>query len=94
MSDSALHPEELNDLADYLTRTSRLTAAEARRVIDEVLNFLGDTPEDFVRKRHLALQNQGLSNQDIFVRLSIELRMLRFKAPDFSERQLRRIVYG
>jgi len=86
--------EELNDLVEYLARSSRLTQAEAKRLVNEVLGFLNATPEEFVRRRHLALQNQGLSNQEIFVRVSSELRVLRFRAPEFSERQIRRIIYG
>jgi hypothetical protein len=85
---------ELNDLAEYLSRSSRLNAAEARRVIDEVLHFLDELPEEFVRRRHWALQTQGLSNNEIFGRLSDELRERRFRAPAYTLRQLRRIVYG
>ncbi|HTE42628.1 MAG TPA: hypothetical protein VK629_17540 [Steroidobacteraceae bacterium] len=85
---------DLAELAEYLARTSRLTPTEAQRIVHEVIAFLGDTPEEFVRRRHLQLQHQGLSNQAIFERLSIELRALRFRAPEFSERQLRRQIYG
>jgi hypothetical protein len=85
---------DLTELVEYLARTSRLTTAEARRVVHEVMAFLDDTPEAFVRRRHLQLQHQGLSNTAIFERLAIELRTLRFRAPEFSERQLRRLIYG
>jgi len=85
---------DLNDLAEYLVRSSRLNANEARRLIDEVLNFLDELPEDFVRRRHLWLQTQGLSNSEIFTRLSNELRQRRFRAPEFTERQIRRMIYG
>jgi len=53
-------PEGLQDLIGYLVRTSRLSASEAQRVVAEVLNYLRETPEDFVRRRHLALQAEGL----------------------------------
>jgi hypothetical protein len=71
-----------------------LTAAEASRVIDEVLSFMNETPEEFIRRRHFALQSQGYSNADIFPRLAAELTQRRFRAGEHSERQIRRIVYG
>jgi hypothetical protein len=86
--------DELDELVDYLTRTSRLDRHEARRLVDEVLAFLAEQPEEFVRRRHLALQRQGLANAAIFDRLKAELAHRRFPAPPYSERQLRRIIYG
>ncbi len=85
---------ELEELVIHLARTSRLTPPEARKVIDEVLEFLSEQPEDFVRRRHRGLQQEGLSNTKIFARLRAELARWRFRAPDYSERQLRRMIYG
>jgi hypothetical protein len=87
-------PAEVEDLLSYLVRTSRMSRAEAMRLVDEVLSFLDERPEEFVCRRHRILQSQGLSNGEIFSRLSAELRRWRFRAPDYSERQLRRIIYG
>ena len=92
MNDAAL--DDLSELVEYLARTSRLEPKEARRVIDEVLSFLVEAPESFVRRRHLALQRQGLANTAIFVRLQAELAQRRFPAPAYTTRQLRRIIYG
>jgi hypothetical protein len=85
---------ELQELVTYLVRTSRLTPAEARRVVGEVMAFLDETPDAFIRRRHLALQSEGLSNTAIFSRLAAELSQWRFRAPEYSERQIRRIIYG
>jgi hypothetical protein len=85
---------ELGDLITYLARTSRLSPQEAARVVQEVLAFMSDTPEDFIRRRHLALQSQGLSNRAIFVQITAELSQRRFRAPALSERQIRRVIYG
>ena len=85
---------ELVELVDYLVRSTRLTAPEARRVLDEVLAYMNETAEDFIRRRHLALQSQGYSNTDIFARLATELTQRRFRADSYSERQIRRIIYG
>lgn len=87
-------PTELDELIVYLVRTSRLSAPEAARVVDEVLSFLAETPEAFIRRRHRALQAQGLSNEAIFTQLAAELERLRFRAPSLTARQIRRIIYG
>jgi hypothetical protein len=86
--------DDLGELIDYLARTSRLTSAEAERLVNEVLTFLGETPEAFIRRRHLALQSEGLANDEIFERLAKELGQRRFSAPAYTTRQIRRIIYG
>ena len=85
---------ELDELVAHLTRTSRLTPSEARKLVDEVLSFLVEEPEAFVRRRHRALQSEGLPNPEIFARIEAELARWRFRAPAYSERQIRRIIYG
>ena len=87
-------PTDLDELVEYLARTTRLERGQAERLVDEVLSFLGEQPEQFVRRRHLELQRQGLANEAIFARLEQELPRRRFAAPAYTRRQLRRIVYG
>ena len=87
-------PSEFADLLAYLVRTTRLSQAEAARLIDEVLSFLDERPEEFVCRRHRAMQGEGLPNTEIFALLAAELERWRFRAPQYSERQLRRIIYG
>ena len=89
-----MHLSEFEELTGYLVRTSRLSASEARRLVGEVLSFLDETPEDFVRRRHRALQAEGLANPEIFARVSAELAQWRFRAPRYTQRQIRRIIYG
>jgi hypothetical protein len=86
--------EERQELIAYLTRTSRLSGEEVRRMVEEVLGFLDETPEDFVRRRHRALQAEGLSNAAIYMRVAAELSAWRFRAPQYTERQIRRLIYG
>jgi hypothetical protein len=87
-------PGELEELVTYLARSSRLSAEEARRIVENVLAFLHETPEEFVRRRHRMLQAEGLSNPQIYRRVSAELSVRRFRAPACSERQIRRMIYG
>jgi hypothetical protein len=85
---------EFEELIVYLARTSRLSPQEAQRVVAEVLSFLHETPEEFVRRRHRALQAEGLSNTAIYMRVAAELSVWRFRAPKYTPRQLRRLIYG
>jgi len=87
-------PAEFVELVAYLERSTRLSRAEAARLVGEVLAFLDEQPEEFVSRRHRELQAQGFSNSAIFARLAAELDRWRFRAPDYSERQLRRMIYG
>jgi hypothetical protein len=87
-------PTELSDLVAYLVRTTRLTASEAAHVVGEVMSFLSDRPEEFVCRRHRSLQAEGVPNSEIYVRLQDELVQWRFRAPDYTERQIRRLIYG
>jgi hypothetical protein len=86
--------QDLEDLLTHVVRTSRLTRSEAAHLVGEVLAFFDERPEEFVLRRHHALQGEGLRNGEIFARLAAELAQRRFRAPDYSARQLRRLIYG
>ncbi|MEO8601485.1 MAG: hypothetical protein ABI629_02805 [bacterium] len=81
-------------LVEHLERTTRLSRAEAERVVAEVLQFFNEPLEAFVGRRHLELQSEELKNAEIFVRILREVRERRFAAAAMSERQIRRMVYG
>jgi hypothetical protein len=87
-------PGELAELVAYLVRTSRLSRSEAVHLVDEMLSFLHEQPEEFVCRRHRELQAEGVTNTEIFARLRAELAHWRFRAPEYSERQIRRLIYG
>ena len=81
-------------LIDRLIHTSGLGRSEARRIVEEVVSFYGETPEAFVVRRHRELQAEGMRNRAIYMRVAAEMEIRRFRAPQLSERQIRRIVYG
>lgn len=85
------HHEEL---IAHLTRTSPLSPGEAARVVADVLGYFSEPAEAFVRRRHHELQLRGLTNDRAFELIAAELAARRVAAPQFSPRQLRRIVYG
>jgi hypothetical protein len=82
------------ELVSHLTRTSSLTPGEAARVVDDVLGYFSEPAEDFVRRRHRELKAQGFTNEQVFSRIAAELPQRRVAPPQFSLRQLRRIIYG
>ncbi|MFD0805966.1 hypothetical protein ACFQ0K_07705 [Nocardioides caeni] len=81
-------------LVRHVRESAGLTAAEAERLIGDVLAFHHETVEEWVRRRHHELQGTGARNAEIFTRLRHELDGHVVTAPDLSERQLRRIIYG
>jgi hypothetical protein len=86
--------DDWNELAVHLAATTRLSEAEACKVIDEVLGFLDENVEAFVRRRHAQLRAQGERNATIYRRLLGDLQTRRFRAAPYSERQIRRLIYG
>jgi hypothetical protein len=81
-------------LVDHLVATTGLTAAEAARVVEDVLAFHDEPVGDYVRRRHAELKTHGVRNPEIFAHVAEELAHRVVAAPALSERQLRRIVYG
>jgi hypothetical protein len=81
-------------LLDHLVHTSGLRRSEARRIVEEVVSFYRETPEEFVVRRHRELQAEGMRNRAIYARVAEEMEGWRFRARRLSERQIRRIVYG
>jgi hypothetical protein len=87
-------PADLSDLVGYLARTSNLTTAQITRLVDEVLAFLEESAEEFICRRHRELRHEGHPNAKIFSRICEEVMSRRFRAPAYTERQIRRIIYG
>ena len=82
------------ELVDHVVNGTGLTPAEARRLIDDVVAFHAEPVESYVRRRHAELRTFGAKNPEIFARIGAELRERVVAAPELSERQLRRIIYG
>jgi hypothetical protein len=81
-------------LVAHVVATSSLTPSEAARVIEDVIAFHAQPVEEYVRTRHGQLRTYGAKNAEIFARIAEELAERVVAAPELSERQLRRIVYG
>jgi hypothetical protein len=81
-------------LVDHVVATTSLTPGEAARVVEDVIAFHAQPVEDYVRARHASLKTYGARNPEIFARIAEELAQRVVAAPELSERQLRRIIYG
>jgi hypothetical protein len=81
-------------LLRHVQESSGLAPSEAERLVEDVLSFHAEAVEDLVRRRHAELKTNGSKNAEIFARLRDELSGRVVAAPDLSERQLRRIIYG
>ena len=86
--------EQLDALITRLVHTLGLTHTQATRAVLEVFDALDETPDDFISRRHDELQRQGLSNREIYAQLVQELDSWRFTSPPYTQRQIRRRVYG
>jgi uncharacterized membrane protein len=82
------------DLVARIATSTGLAPAEAARVVEDVIAFHAQPVEDYVRRRHAELKTYGAKNPEIFARIAEELAARVVAAPELSERQLRRLVYG
>jgi hypothetical protein len=82
------------DLVARIASSTGLPPAEAARVVDDVVAYYSEPTEEYVRRRHDELQTYGKRNSEIFRLIRAELDDRVVAAPELSERQLRRIVYG
>ncbi|HWD70072.1 MAG TPA: hypothetical protein VG293_07735 [Solirubrobacteraceae bacterium] len=85
--------EDLTALLDHLEATG-VARGQAARLVDEVLAYFSETPEEFVRRRHRELQAQGVANAVGFAAIAAELVQRLVAGPKLSERQIRRVIYG
>jgi hypothetical protein len=92
MDDS--HPRYPPELVRHVAQSTGLDEATAARVVADVVAYYGQTVEEYVVERHEELKCRNRKNNDIWPEIMAELRDRRFRAPDTSERQLRRMVYG
>jgi hypothetical protein len=81
-------------LIERIVASTDLSPAEANRVVEDVLAWYAEPLLDYVRRRHAQLRTQGVRNPEIYRLLAVEIRQRPFAAPEVSERQLRRFIYG
>lgn len=82
------------DIAAHVARTTGLPLPAALRVVQDVAAFFREPAEVFVRRRHRELQTAGMANPEIFAVIEHELATRPVAAPELTERQIRRVIYG
>ena len=82
------------DLVRYLAASTGLPQPTTIRVVADINAYYNVTVEEYVRRRHAELRRKNRKNDEIWPQIAAELDNRRFTAPDLTERQLRRIVYG
>jgi hypothetical protein len=90
----AVAQRPFEDLITHLTRSGSLGAGEAARLIDEVVGYFSEPADAFVRRRHGELRARGLTNDRAFNQIAVELEQRLVSPPQYTLRQLRRIIYG
>ena len=82
------------ELVAHVAGSTGLSEGEAARVVGDVLAHYSEPVEQYVRRRHTRLQLHGVRNPEIYRSIAAELAERVVAAPELSERQLRRIIYG
>ena len=81
-------------LVRHVVGSTGLPEPVAERVIADVIAYFSETAEAFIRRRHAELQGRGRKNAEIWRVIAAELAERPVGPGEFTERQLRRIVYG
>jgi hypothetical protein len=84
----------IDALIAHVFASTGLPAPAATRLVEDVIAYFAEPVDAYVRRRHRELQGRGQRNPAIFAAIHKELPDRVVAAPDLTERQLRRIVYG
>ncbi len=84
----------IQKLVMRLTRLFDLEPDTAHKIVEEVIDGLDLTVDDYIEVRHEELQRLGWRNDRIYAQINAELEALRFRAPPLTQRQIRRRIYG
>ena len=80
---------------DRLAASLGWSPEQVARILDEVRSFYSNTVSSFVQARHFEYKNRlGLRNEEIYPRIQEDVRRWRFRAPELTVRQIRRMIYG
>jgi hypothetical protein len=92
--DSASRDSFPRDLTGYLAASTGLPQPTTIRVLADINAYYNETVDQYVRRRHAELRRRNRKNDEIWPEIAAEITHRRFTAPDLTERQLRRMVYG
>lgn len=81
-------------LRTHLMRNYGFSDELIQQLWQDLLAFFVDNHEEYIRCRHLELQDQGMKNEQIYHVLRKEVLKMLFPGPKLTDRQIRRIIYG
>lgn len=81
------------EFESYLLSSYSLERDELYRLLED-LTVADLSVNNFIQKRHMELQRQGMKNSEIFQLIQREVKSRRFPGPELSVRQIRRNIYG
>lgn len=79
---------------DYLCDQYNLDPRSLESLLEDLSRFFPETPVQFIHRRHEELQMRKWPNSLIFPQICRELEEGLFRAEEFTERQIRRQIYG
>ncbi len=79
---------------NHLLSIADVSERDLNKLVEELMTYWSETPQQYVLRRHRELQRQGLTTGRIYPLIASELSERLFAAPPLSERQIRRIIYG
>jgi hypothetical protein len=82
------------DLVRYLVESLAIPAGLANRIMGDVVAYYSEPIEEFVRRRHADYRRREVPNAEIYPAIVRELQGRLVAAPEVSERQVRRMIYG
>ncbi len=83
-----------DDLVARIAANCAVSAAVARRIVEDVLTHHAESLEAFAVRRHRELAALGWKNPSIYEQVRREAAGRLFKGPDCTVRQIRRMIYG
>lgn len=86
--------DEIDQVAARIAASSGVSKAVARRIVEDVIAQYSETVSAYVARRHQELTRSGWKNPDIYRRLVDEVAARPFAQPPYTERQIRRMIYG
>jgi hypothetical protein len=87
-------PDIDRNFESYILSIINISKTDFYNLFNEISSYLCVSHREYIQKRHLELQKQGLNNKTIYSKIQREIKLRPFCAPDLSIRQIRRCIYG
>ncbi|MBN2545800.1 MAG: hypothetical protein JXB50_08390 [Spirochaetes bacterium] len=86
--------DQINSFKEKISLFLDLDKVNIDKFYDELLNVFSETEKDYISRRHKELKKIGYKNKEIYPLIINEVSNCLFKGNIFTERQIKRIIYG